>query len=76
MILGKQFIILNLCGILVMYIIFLKSFEDEVSRSKTSIMIQHFNKIINNKIDIKGTQIDQYEEIVLNEPDLNKQVSM
>ena len=57
-----------------MYIIFLKSFEDEVSRSKTSIMIQHFNKIINNKIDIKGTQIDQYEEIVLNEPDLNKQV--
>ena len=76
MIIGKQFIILNLCGILVMYIIFLKSFEDEVSRSKTSIMIQHFNKIINNKIDIKGTQIDQYEEIVLNEPDLNKQVSM
>ena len=70
--LGKQFIFFNLCVIFVMYILFMKSIEEEAS--KTSIMIQHFNKIINNNIDIKGTNIEKYEEMVLDPISLVKEV--
>ena len=70
--LGKQFIFFNLCVIFVMYILFMKSIEEEAS--KTSIMIQHFNKIINNNIDIKGTNIEKYEEMVLDPISLDKEV--
>ena len=50
----------------------MKSIEEEAS--KTSIMIQHFNKIINNNIDIKGTNIEKYEEMVLDPISLVKEV--
>ena len=69
---GKQFIFFNLCVIFVMYILFMKSIEEEAS--KTSIMIQHFNKIINNNIDIKGTNIEKYEEMVIDPKSLVKEV--
>ena len=65
----KQFLLLNLCGILSLYVIFLKSFEDEI---KTSIMIQHFNKIINNNIAIANTQLEEMS-LNINDSELEKQ---
>ncbi len=43
--------VLNLIGLITLYILFLKTFDEDV---KTSIMIQNFNRIINNRIEFQG----------------------
>jgi hypothetical protein len=63
--------VLNVCGVLTMYILFLRTFDDEV---KTSIMIQNFNKIINNKFEVQQSAIEK--PVNLTGIDLSSQVKV